>query len=413
MKTMVFCSSAIAATPDEREARRPIARDTDAYQRMLQGYGQVAQWADEFGYEAFGSTEHHMQTEGGESIPNCLLLFAKLAAQTERIMFVPISLVLPTHDPIRIAEDLALFTHMFPGRIGVSFARGYQSRWMQTLTQQQDIFATPMNPDGDARNREIFDEYLSIVETAWSHDSFRHDGPNYQVPYPATGIPHWPLADWTRTYGSAAEVDADGTIQQIGVIPKPLSRPPIFVPASMSQQTVIDAARSGRTVVITAAGRDHIRNLCELYRREAREAGRSLRLGEGVGVMAKVAVGDTFDEALDLATRSSGYWHQNYFANFGFNEAFRLPTDDPQQMLRLPDARALTQRMVDAGAQLCGTAEQVQEQMADLRSVFGSDGELEWLVWENWNQSLPSDEAGEISRRQLKIVAEQVLEPLR
>lgn len=411
MKTLVFSSSAIPATPAEREARRPIARDTDAYQHMLRGYEQIARWADEFGYDAFGSTEHHLQTEGGESIPNCLLLYAKLAAQTKRITYVPTSIVLPTHDPIRVAEDLALFSHMFPGRLGVAFARGYQARWVQTLTQQQDFIATPMNPTADAGSRERFDEYLRVIETAWEEDSFRHDGPLYQAPYPASGIPHWPLAHWTRTYGSSDEVDGDGTIRKIGVIPKPLSRPPIFVPAAMSERTVIDAARHGRTAILTAGGREPIRALAELYQREARDAGRVLRLGEGIGVMAKIAVGDTFEEAFDLATRTSSYWHHNFFGSFGFNEAYRIPSDGPERPLRLADERALTQRMLDAGTLLCGTAEQVHGQLAELRSVYGG-GELDWLVWEYWTQSLPSDDAPEVNRQQLQVVAEQVLAQL-
>ena len=36
-------------------------------------------------------------------------------------------------------------------------------------------------------------------------------------------------------------------------------------------------------------------------------------------------------------------------------------------------------------------------------------GELDWLVWEYWNQALPSDDAAEVNRRQLQIVSEQVL----
>lgn len=407
MKTLVFCSSSIPATPEEREARRPIARDADAYQRMLHDYQQIAFWADEYGYDAFGGTEHHFQTEGGESIPNCLLLYAKLAVQTEKIMFVPISIVLPTHDPIRVAEDLALFGHMFPGRLGVSFARGYQSRWMQTLTQQEDVIATPMNPASDTRNRELFEEYMSVIDTAWEQDSFSYDGSYYQAPYPASGVPHWPLADWTRRYGSPGEVDDDGTVRKIGVIPKPLSRPPIFVPATLSEQTVIDAARHSRTVVITA-GPEHVRRLAELYQREAREAGRDLRLGEGVGVMIRMSVGDSFDEAFDLASRTSSYWHHHYFGAFGFNEGYRTPDDPPQWPLQVADERELTRRMIDAGSLLCGTPEQLREQVADLRSVFG-DGHLDWLVWEYWNQSLPGDDAAEINRRQLQMMSEQVL----
>jgi alkanesulfonate monooxygenase SsuD/methylene tetrahydromethanopterin reductase-like flavin-dependent oxidoreductase (luciferase family) len=224
---------------------------------MLRNYEDIARWADAFGFDGFGSAEHHFQTEGGENMPNSLLLYAKLAAQTRQIMFAPMSLVLPAHNPVRIAEDLAMFTHMFPGRLGVAFARGRQSRWMQTLSQDDAVVSS--HPRSDARNREIFNEYLSIVEQAWAEDSFQHIGKHFQVPYPTGGIRDWPLADWTRAYGGPAEIDDEDTVRQIGVVPKPLCRPTIFIPTTTSPRTVIDAARNGRTLLLTARSREKVR----------------------------------------------------------------------------------------------------------------------------------------------------------
>jgi alkanesulfonate monooxygenase SsuD/methylene tetrahydromethanopterin reductase-like flavin-dependent oxidoreductase (luciferase family) len=406
MKTMLMNSSAIPATPRERRERRPIGRDIPAFREMLRGYEQIAIWADELGYDAFGSTEHHFQIEGGESIPNNLLLYAKLAALTSQIMFVPCSVVVTSHDPIRVAEDLALFTHMFPGRLGVAFARGFQTRWLQTLSQSDQIASH--DPRSDALNREKFDEYLSIIEKAWTHDSFSHDGAFYQAPYPATGIPNWPLADWTRAYGNPGDVDEDGTIHKIGITPKPLERPPIFIPSTRSEQTIIDSAKHGRTIMIAAAGRERIRQVAELYRGAARDAGRDLRLGENIGVVVKIALGDTFGEAFDLATQTAGFWYQNIFGKFFFNEGYRTADDPPARPLQLEDERALMQRMHDAGQLLCGTTEQVCEQMQSLADVF-EDGRLDWVMWEYWTQSMPFDDWDAVQREQLTAYAEHVM----
>ncbi|MER7685741.1 LLM class flavin-dependent oxidoreductase [Streptomyces sp. NPDC097610] len=408
MKTLIMCATNVAASPEERRVRRPIARDTDAYQGMLRSYGDIAGWADELGFDGLGSTEHHFQTEGGETIPNALLFYAKLAAQTERIMFVPLSIILPAQNPIRVAEDLALFSHMYPGRIGVGFARGYQTRWMQTLAQDDAV--TSMQPDSDARNREIFDEYLSIVERAWDEDSFQHNGKHFQVPYPAEGIRNWALADWTRAYGSPDEVDAEGTVHKIGVLPKPLHRPTIFIPNTYSRQTAIDAARHGRTL-LSLAGVEHLGPLTEQYRDIARENGRDLPRGEGVGIVRKIVLGDTFDEAFDLAVRTAGYWYQNFFQAFGINEAFRIPSDAPDRRLDLGDARALTRRMHETGALLCGTPDQVRDDLE--KTVQAGGGRLDWLVWEFWAQALYGDDAPEIQRGQLKAYAEQIMPAFR
>jgi alkanesulfonate monooxygenase SsuD/methylene tetrahydromethanopterin reductase-like flavin-dependent oxidoreductase (luciferase family) len=411
LKTLVWSSTAIPVTPTQRAALRPVARKPEWYQRMLASCERIAIWADEFGYDGFGTTEHHFQTEGGESIPNNLLFFAKLATLTKRIMFVPMSVVLSASDPIRTAESLALFSNMFPGRVGVTFARGYQTRWMQTLSQAESISSSPMDPVSDAMNREIYDEYLEVVMQAWEQDSFNHSGPHYQAPYPASGIKNWPAAPWTRQYGSPDEVDEEGTIHKIGVIPKPATMPRVFIPTTGSRQTVIDAAHRGHALLMLLGDRERAVAMAKLYREEAKEAGHDLAPGENIGIVGKVSVGDTRAEAFDLAARTAGYFNQNFFSNFGITQMYRNESDGPG-MYHAADERALTQRMVDRGDLLCGTAEQVHEGLAEVRSLYGH-GELDWFAWEFYAQTLPDDESGEVSHVQLKTVAEDVLSDLK
>ena len=411
MKTLVWSSSAIPVTPAERAQLRPVARNPMLYQRMLASCERIALWCEEYGYDGFGTTEHHFQTEGGESIPNGLLFYAKLATLTKRLMYVPMSVVLGAADPIRTAESLALFDNMFPGRVGVTFARGYQTRWMQTLSQAEGISSSPMDPVSDALNREIYDEYLQVVLQAWQQDSFNHSGRHYQAPYPATGIEHWPAAPWTRRFGSPDEVDENGTVHRIGVVPKPSTPPRVFIPTTGSRQSVIDAAHRGHTLLMLVGDRERVIQTAKLYRDEAKEAGRTLALGENIGVVAKISVGDTYDEAFDLASRTSGYFYQNFFSNFGITQMYRNESDGPG-MYFAADERALTQRMVDRGDLLCGTAEQVHEELGELRGLYGQ-GELDWFAWEFFTQSLPDDESGEIAHGQLRTVGEQILPDLR
>ena len=406
MKTMVMSSSAIPVTAEERQEHRPVGRNNDYFRKALDGYQKLAVWCDELGFDGFGSTEHHFQIEGGEAIPNNLLLYAKFAALTKRIMFVPMSFVITTHDPIRVAEDLALFSHMFPGRLGVAFARGFMTRWVQTLSQAENV--TAHNPNSDALNRRKFDEFLAIVEEAWAKDSFNYKGEFYQAPFPASGIPNWPLAEWTRAYGSPGDVDEKGTIHKIGITPKLYQRPEIFVPSTAAEQTIIDSARHGRTLIIAAAGKERIRQIAERYRDAAKEAGRNLRLGENIAIVAKIALGATFEEGFDLAVNTAGFWYQNIFRHFYFNEGYRLPTDSPKRPLDLGDARALCKRMHEAGQLLCGTADQVHDQMKGMAEIYGG-GQLDWIVWEYWTQSLPSSDWEGVQRNQLETFAKHIL----
>jgi alkanesulfonate monooxygenase SsuD/methylene tetrahydromethanopterin reductase-like flavin-dependent oxidoreductase (luciferase family) len=77
-------------------------------------------------------------------------------------------------------------------------------------------------------------------------------------------------------------------VHQIGVVPKPVHKPTIFIPTSGSPQTVTDAARSGHTLLVTAGSREKMRSIAELYRETARESGRDLRLGESTGIVTKL-----------------------------------------------------------------------------------------------------------------------------
>ena len=69
---------------------------------------QLAVFADDAGFDVMATTEHHFHSEGYETSVAPLLIYADLAARTKRIKFAPLGLVLPSWDPIRAAEELAV-----------------------------------------------------------------------------------------------------------------------------------------------------------------------------------------------------------------------------------------------------------------------------------------------------------------
>jgi hypothetical protein len=141
-------------------------------------------------------------------------------------------------------------------------------------------------------------------------------------------------------------------------VPKPLHRPKVFIPNTFSPQTAIDSARHGRTLVIAAGSREHARATAELYRDTARAARQELGLGQNVGMLIKLAFGDTYQEAFDYAARTYGYWYHNFFQKFRFTEVFRTGADDPNRPFDLGDERALTTRMIESGN--CYVAQQTR-----------------------------------------------------
>src|SRR5205823_3618465 len=143
MKFMLFVLPTVPATLEERRRLRPIGRNNERYQQMLEEMRKLAVLADDAGFDVFATTEHHFHSEGFECSVAPLLLYADLAARTKRIKFAPLALVLPAWDPIRCAEELAVLDNLTQGRVYAGFARGYQDRWTNILGQQYHVSGAP------------------------------------------------------------------------------------------------------------------------------------------------------------------------------------------------------------------------------------------------------------------------------
>ena len=99
-------------------------------------FPEQAKLADDLGYDSMSFTEHHFHVEGFELSNNPVLLDLYIAMQTKRLRVGQLGIVLPTQNPIRVAEDIAMLDHMSGGRANAGFARGYQRRWVDIMAQQ-------------------------------------------------------------------------------------------------------------------------------------------------------------------------------------------------------------------------------------------------------------------------------------
>ena len=384
MKFDLFPLPTIPGTLEDRESLRPIGRNNERYQQMLEELRSMVVLADDMGFDAFSTTEHHFHSEGFEASVAPLLLYADLAARTKRIKFAPLGLVLPSWDPIRCAEELAVLDHLTSGRLIVGFARGYQDRWTNVLGQHYHVTGAPMDgSEVDLHNRKVFEEVFKIIKMAWTQETIEYHSDYYSIPQPyKEGIRRWPAREWTKRYGAPGELDEEGVIRKVCVIPKPYQdpHPPLWQPFSVSESTIRWCARESILPWILISYPERFIELCEAYREEAATAGRELRLGQGVGAARSVSIGKTYEEAFSLGARTTGLGFHAYFAGFGFLEAFRNPGEDSPVPLMLPSPEAVYQRMVDHGYALCGTVDQVKARMESLARCHG-DGELEWFSW--------------------------------
>ncbi|MFR9800905.1 LLM class flavin-dependent oxidoreductase [Pseudonocardia sp. RS010] len=414
MKFQLFMLPTIPATLEERAAKRPIGRDVDAFQAMIEEVRELAVIADQAGFDVFSTTEHHFHSEGFEASVQPMMLYADLAARTENIAFAPLSLVLPANDPLRVAEQVAYLDHLTQGRVYGGYARGYQDRWVNVFGQHVPVKGTPMDgsPD-DKHNRAVHEEYLELIYKAWTDDLLTFDGEFYKVP-PKEGITRWPAAEWTRRYGHPDEIDENGHIRGISVIPKPYQQPypPAFQPFSVSESTMVHTAQHGVMPIILVAEPGQFTHLAKLYQSSAADAGRDLKLGENIGAFRAVAFGEDRQQAWNLMERTNYYGFQIYFSGFGFWEALRLPGDEqtyPKGSALLPPEEWTMERFTKTKYGLAGTVDDIKRDVEDLATIHGNGGELEWFSWFFDQGLMPVDEA----KRQLEIFAEHIIPEFR
>jgi alkanesulfonate monooxygenase SsuD/methylene tetrahydromethanopterin reductase-like flavin-dependent oxidoreductase (luciferase family) len=367
----------VLPAPDEasRVARRPLGRDAGLYQEVLEGWHDIIVEADRLGVWGAAAIEHHFWSEGYQVGPTPGIMNAYWAAITKNLHVGQLGYVLGTHDPIRLAEETAILSHLTRGRFFVGLARGYQNRWMGTIGQH--IGATPTKSpkaaelnataagigfaqaaksqsdlEQDARNRAMFDEHFEILMNAWTKNSFRHKGLNWEIPHPyEDGIEGWQLADAgiTQRMGAPGEVDAQGKIHEISVVPAPYGNtpPPIFCSGSGSPETIDFCARNGFvpvyfTNIATAA------KMAQRYVDVAAQHGREVRLGEKQCMVRWIHFGKSEEEAVEQLLEYDGELWKNFYCPMG------------KRSIDLKDA---AKSAIASGLYAAGTVESVREQL--------------------------------------------------
>ena len=272
-----------AADEEDRKRRRPMGRDRDLYNRALHDWLDIIRAAEELGVWGASTIEHHLHSEGYEVGPNPGILNAWWASQFKKIRVGAMGYVMATQDPIRVAEETAILDHITKGRYFVGFARGYQSRWTNTLGQFTETRATLSDgSNDDERNRAIFEERVNMVLDCWTQDSVRLDGKFFQAPFPLeSGIIGYPARKIAEAAGTQGEVDSDGVLRRFSVVPAPYQQPhpPIFVAVSRSEPSVRYCARNGFTVVHFSKG-DGVAKYAKIYCEEAAAHGREFKFGQ-------------------------------------------------------------------------------------------------------------------------------------
>jgi alkanesulfonate monooxygenase SsuD/methylene tetrahydromethanopterin reductase-like flavin-dependent oxidoreductase (luciferase family) len=134
---------------------------------------EMAEWGERQGCLAAIVSEHHAAEDG--YLPAPLVLASALAARTRTLPIHVAALLLPLHDPVELAEQMAVLDVISGGRVSYVCALGYRP-------EEYAQFGRDMRRRG-AR----MDACLDALRRAWSGEAFTFEGrPVRVLPRPAT-----------------------------------------------------------------------------------------------------------------------------------------------------------------------------------------------------------------------------------
>jgi alkanesulfonate monooxygenase SsuD/methylene tetrahydromethanopterin reductase-like flavin-dependent oxidoreductase (luciferase family) len=157
--------------------------------------------AEPLGFDSIFALEHHFT--GYAMSPSPTQLLSYFAGRTSRILLGTAVIVLPWHDPIRVAEEIALLDVLCGGRCLFGFGRGVASA-------EYAGFRIPME---EARPR--FLEAAQVILKALTNDTFSWDGHFFKIP--PTSIRPRPMSHPERRfYASSVSPESAEMMAKLG-----------------------------------------------------------------------------------------------------------------------------------------------------------------------------------------------------
>ena len=132
-----------------------------------------AEWADRLGLDILVLSEHHGVEDGFMSSP--VTLAAAIAGRTKTIQINIAAILVPLHDPIRLAEQLATASLVSGGRIGFVAGLGYREEEFEMAGVDRK------------RRGTLMEEAVEAMRKAWTGEPFEFRGRTVRVtPAPAS-----------------------------------------------------------------------------------------------------------------------------------------------------------------------------------------------------------------------------------
>jgi alkanesulfonate monooxygenase SsuD/methylene tetrahydromethanopterin reductase-like flavin-dependent oxidoreductase (luciferase family) len=287
MKVFVFDLLAYDANLDHLknggpELPYPLAKehfDADTAMRTYEEHLDAWELLDKCGYDGVGFNEHHCSPYGLMNSPN---LMASAAAQrTKNLKLLIYGNLLPLHEPLRLAEELAMIDCLSKGRLISGFARG--------IPREYQVHNVAL-----AESRARFEEAYDIITRAWQDEVFSYEGKFWS---------YHDVAMWPR--------------------PVQRPRPPIWVPVIGSKESIEFAGKHDLPITPGLGRARGLRDdIIRYYAKCLAAAGHRITPDHlSLGITAYVA--DSKAQALKEYGPHILYFNQTLFSHGNFTETER------------------------------------------------------------------------------------------
>jgi natural product biosynthesis luciferase-like monooxygenase protein len=293
--------------------------------------------AEEYGFDSVWPAEHHFREYGHCATP--ALILAALATRTTHLRLGTGVVVLPLNHPVRVAEDYAFLDILSNGRIDLGIGRGYQPHEYQGYGVDQ------------SRSRDIFRESVEVIQKAWTEESFSYQGEFYQF-------------------------------EDLSVHPKPLQKPhpPIWM-ASLSEETFELCGRYGYNLLCAPIFGFNVEKgaqQIDQYREGLRAHGRDPSK-YGIASLSMTYVADTTQQALQ-EFQDGVMWYMRTFQKYVAPPKGQAPIPTFEFYAQIRDLLDFAEwdRLVASGAVICGSPDEVVDQIGKMIDQCGF---TEYLAW--------------------------------
>ena len=302
---------------------------------VLADHLALADLAEPLGFDSLFGLEHHFT--GYSMSPNPLQLLSYYAAKTKRITLGTCVIVLPWHDPIRVAEQIAYLDLLCGGRCMFGFGRGAASA-------EYEGFRIPME---EARPR--FAEAARLVTTALRDEVFEWDGEFYKIP-------------------------------KMSIRPRPMSHPERrFYASSVSPESAEIMAKLGFGMMVIMQNQwEKAAADIQTFRDIAISVGHTPRPPV---ILTNVSCAESRDEARERAMKYLGakwdsidnhyQFSDGHLANVKGYESYGKMTKTYAKLKDDTARQKMTEFYVDI--QIVGTPDDCIQQLRELRRLTGTD----------------------------------------